>query len=265
MHPVIDKASNCNIGVVATKILQEKDKSFTVEGKRKNRFRLFSSKNPEDHNVKVCEVLAATANAPVFFEEPVKVTRPGKEDEYFVDGGLGANCPITQALQQKSTYGTIISIAPAKKDDHKMKGWAPIGWFQYMQGELFDGDELYEDEKERNKDKMFVRLRPLSRKCAKHGMDCTNTEKMVEDVIEESETDPRYFLQMLHAAVLLLKSFKIRRKMTQPLTEDQERIAQLVVKGIQEQSKAKEMKLDEEVAMEAESHILAVVKHFKRK
>ena len=144
-----------------------------------------------------------------------------------------------------------------------MKGWALIAWFQYMYGELFDGDELYEDEKERNKDKMFVRIRPLGRKCGSYKMDCTDTEQMVEDVIQESEEDPRYFLQILHAAVLLLKSYKIRQHMTEPLTEDQEKITQFVVKGIEKQTNAKENKLDKEVAKEADNHIRSVVQHFK--
>ena len=51
--------------------------------------------------------------------------------------------------------------------------------------------------------------------------------------------------------------------MTEPLTEDQEKITQFVVKGIEKQTNAKENKLDKEVAKEAENHIRSVVQHFK--
>ena len=138
-------SNGCNVGVVATKMVQEKEiqkekpglfgskseKKFVVEPKRKHRFCLFSSHNDNDSEVKVSEILAATANAPVYFEKPVPVNKIGKSKntEYFVDGGIGANCPISVALKNKSSYGTIISIAPPKYTDQKFHGYYFINYF----------------------------------------------------------------------------------------------------------------------------------------
>ena len=65
------------------------------------------------------------------------------EVEYFVDGGVGANCPISQALKQNPAYGTIISIAPPKKEDLEIKGRSALNWVQYLAREMTDGDEAY--------------------------------------------------------------------------------------------------------------------------
>ena len=149
-----------------------------------------------------------------------------------------------------------------------------------MMGEVLDGDEVYEDEKERHKEKMYVRIRPLSKKCASYEMDSQDTKDMVDDVIKESESDPRYFLQVLHAGILLLKSHKIREPSSKEMAKEQKIITQEVIKGIldqcrtsqteadggrsfQKKNKGQIMKLDKDIVREAKKNLEAVVQHFE--
>ncbi|XP_046840098.1 uncharacterized protein LOC124434260 [Xenia sp. Carnegie-2017] len=54
---------------------------------------LFDTANEDQKNYKAYEILLATSNAPVYFETPVTIG-----DSKYIDGGIGANCPLKQAI-----------------------------------------------------------------------------------------------------------------------------------------------------------------------
>ena len=94
------------IGAVARKVDHSDRESYdTLE--------LFDTKSHLRHKVK--DVLQASADAPCFFPTPVTVG-----DSKYVDGGVGGNCPLAQAIPRlkqiyaNSEFNSALSIAPPR-------------------------------------------------------------------------------------------------------------------------------------------------------
>ena len=72
---------------------------------------MFDTKSNLRHKVR--DVLQASSNAPCFFPTPVNVGRAT-----YVDGGVGGNCPLAQAIPRlrkihpNSEFNSALSIAP---------------------------------------------------------------------------------------------------------------------------------------------------------
>ena len=67
---------------------------------------------------KICDVLIASSSAPTYFATPAKV-----EEIDYVDGGVGGNCPLLQAVprmqriyRNKVKFNSALSIAPPQSN-----------------------------------------------------------------------------------------------------------------------------------------------------
>ena len=79
---------------------------------------MFDTKSLYLYEVK--DVLEASCNAPIYFVTPVKIG-----DSLYIDGGMGGNCPLAEAMERLkqifpgSKLNSALSIAPPPKPKSK--------------------------------------------------------------------------------------------------------------------------------------------------
>ena len=100
-----------HLGAVARRVDQLNADSYdTLE--------LFDSKSHLLYPVK--HVLQASSNAPIYFHTPVSIG-----DSKYIDGGVGGNCPLAQAIPRlkhlypRSELNHALSIAPPREQTSK--------------------------------------------------------------------------------------------------------------------------------------------------
>ena len=104
-----------------------------------------------EENHRLVEVLKASACAPVYFRAPTSI---GGVD--YIDGGVGGNCPLTQAIPRmrkiadKGSYlQTVLSISPPRESD--TKGEKSLQqWLKWFPTQLADGYPVYLDQERAN-------------------------------------------------------------------------------------------------------------------
>jgi predicted acylesterase/phospholipase RssA len=132
---------------------------------------------------KLVEVLKASACAPVYFETPTKI-----DGTAYVDGGVGGNCPLVQAIPRMNeimgTAGRLqvaISIAPPAEEDEKTQNsWRE--WLPWFPTQLTDGYAGYHDQEKSHPDTTFVRLAPASKEAKAFNMDSLDVPGMITSV-----------------------------------------------------------------------------------
>ena len=170
------KPHGCIAGAVARQIFEKKPDKMV----------LFTSGN-DDHRL-VTRILKASADAPILFQTPFEIA-----DDKFIDGGVGGNCPLQQALPKvPELFGTttrvelVVSIAPPKHDigaipdNNQWKYW--IEWFP---NQVSDGSIVYHDCKEAFPTTTFERLLPESEDAGKFKLDEIDVGSMMK-CMEES-------------------------------------------------------------------------------
>ena len=120
---------------------------------------LFDTRNESYKFYKTHQVLLASSNAPIYFETPVRIRK--KE---FVDGGVGGNCPLVQAIPRaneifadkaKQKITSALSIAPpSPKKSHIPHHFQIKYWLNYFVNQSTDGYAVYKDAERRYKKKI---------------------------------------------------------------------------------------------------------------
>ena len=154
-------------------------------------------KNERRRSPKIVEVLKASTCAPIYFEAPTNI-----KDVDYIDGGVGGNCPLAQAIPrmkylirqtEKSMHlKTVLSIAPPRVTDTKGKksSWEWMFWFT---NQLVDGHRVYQDQVKANSEStvfhqtstestVFHRLEPKSLRTKAFKMDTWDTTGMKESM-----------------------------------------------------------------------------------
>ncbi len=168
-----------------------------------DKLELFDTRYPISHDV--VSVLKASTNAPVYFQTPIKVG-----NHLYVDGGVGGNCPLVQAiprmrkLSKGGQLGSVLSIAPPRS----VLGPIPESgqaffWVKYFPGQITDGYAVYAATKDQHPDAIFQRLRPNSAKADKFAMDEQDIDAMIHAIQEERSRDPGYLEQILETALVI--------------------------------------------------------------
>ncbi|XP_046840726.1 uncharacterized protein LOC124434846 isoform X2 [Xenia sp. Carnegie-2017] len=160
----------------------------------------------------VCQVLLATSNAPIYFEIPVKVG----EDKY-IDGGVGGNCPLGQAIPQarklfkqnseSATITSALSIAPPSSNE-----WETCGVFKFIKKLGFlakvstNGNVLFETIVENNQqnDTLFQRLSPRGESLKSFKLDEINAQKMVDAMEKVKAEDDMYLVDVVATAMVVV-------------------------------------------------------------
>ncbi len=168
-----------------------------------NVLEIFDTKSKVSHPV--VQVLKASANAPFYFNTPTEIG-----DFFFVDGGVGGNCPLAQAVPRMrelfrfGSLNSILSIAPPQCYLGKIpqKGQAMF-WMQYFPFQFTDGGAVYDDTKKHYPSSIFQRLHPKSKEAEAFAMDELNIDAMVAVLKQERINDQGYFQDVLASAVVI--------------------------------------------------------------
>ena len=132
---------------------------------------------------KLVEVLKASACAPVYFETPTKI-----DDISYIDGGVGGNCPLAQAIPRMGEImgpdvelQVVISIAPSAETDMKDQKTV-FQWLPWFPSQLTDGFAAYHDQQKSNPGPIFLRLAPTSEEARAFKMDSLDVAGMIASV-----------------------------------------------------------------------------------
>ncbi|XP_046840154.1 uncharacterized protein LOC124434311 [Xenia sp. Carnegie-2017] len=174
---------------------------------------LFDTANKDQKNYKAYEVLLASSNAPFYFDTPVVIG-----NTKYVDGGLGGNCPLKQAIPRareifkNAEIVSVLSIAPPlppKLENPSNR----ISWINYARHELTDGHKVFEEVVKSHKlDKtLFQRLFPRSNSLKTFKLDEIDIKKMLDAMEEEKVRDDMFLVDIVASAmaVVLASSDKV--------------------------------------------------------
>ena len=171
---------------------------------------VFDTRPDPKKDFKVTDVLKATSNAPIYFETPtmIKVSEGSNTKEIpYVDGGVGGNCPIPQALgrmkelRKRSKFGSGLSIAPPRQVmDAEPNGlWF---WLNYFPQRTTDGMASYCEYKKQHPRGTNQRIFPRSPEAKQFKTDDKRVDEMIKCMEEERETDPTYLQEIGKCALL---------------------------------------------------------------
>ena len=191
-----DFESKCIAAAVARRFdVNEKEGYDTLE--------LFDTRSTVSH--KVTEVLKASADAPMFFITPTYVG-----DVPYVDGGVGGNCPLAQAIprmRELTKFGrlnSVLSIAPPRLCLGKIpERGQRLYWMQYFPCQMSDGYAVFMDTKKHYTEATFQRLYPKSIESEAFLMDELDVDAMIDCVETEKRMDPLYFQGILTSAIVI--------------------------------------------------------------
>ncbi len=187
---------------------------FQEDPRKPDKLKLFStSPRGKDKIAKVADVLVASTCAPVYFDAPAIVN-----GERFVDGAMGANCPVQKAIEQvKKTKGGelsfALSFAPPTRGlgGKKLEQYAPqykvLYWLKYFPHALANGLGIYEAARMTSKMSTFVRLQPETYMSKEFKLDETKVEDMETAMECERIVSNDYFeMTMVAAAGIVLET-----------------------------------------------------------
>ncbi|XP_046840318.1 uncharacterized protein LOC124434461 isoform X2 [Xenia sp. Carnegie-2017] len=175
---------------------------------------LFDTASEDYKNHKACEVLLATSNAPIYFDTPVKI---GNDE--FVDGGVGANCPLAQAIPRAmKIFGddgkhvkifSVLSIAPPLSTKGPSDDSSSLHWLCYLFHLCTNGNAVYNDvvaQYRRNKT-LFQRFSPRGKKLKKIKLDETNIRKMEKKMEKAKSKDDMFLVDVVAAAMVVVLAY----------------------------------------------------------
>lgn len=152
------------------------------------------------------QVLLATADAPVYFNTPVKI---GHHE--YVDGGVGGNCPLVQAIPRaQEIFGGvnfILSVAPPSPIEIKIPSSFELTyWLSYFVHQSTDGYAVYKDAKRRHKSIFFHRLMPRGKGLKEFDLDESNATKML-DALKNELLDRFFLVDVIMTATFVLDAY----------------------------------------------------------
>ena len=163
---------------------------------------IFDTRTKSQKDFKVTDVLKATSNAPIYFDTPTMI----KEIPY-VDGGVGGNCPMPQALRrmkelrEMSKFGSGLSIAPPRQvvDAQPSGLWY---WFSYFLKRPTDGMASYCEFKKQHLRGTNQRIFPRSKEAKQFKTDDKRVDEMIKCMEKERDDDPTYLQEIGKRALL---------------------------------------------------------------
>ncbi|XP_046840613.1 uncharacterized protein LOC124434762 [Xenia sp. Carnegie-2017] len=186
---------------------------------------LFDTASEDYWNYKAKEVLLATSNAPVYFDTPVKIG-----DEYFVDGGIGGNCPLIKAIgraikifaseNNSARIVSALSIAPPPSLCPEVSNNGTLlSWLHYFVNLSTDASAVFEDVAANSnwKDILFQRLLPRGEILMGFKFDEDDTQKMI-DAMEKVKLDNELFLLDVVASAMFVVLTFLEKKLESPHT-----------------------------------------------
>ncbi|XP_046840312.1 uncharacterized protein LOC124434458 [Xenia sp. Carnegie-2017] len=173
---------------------------------------LFDTANEDYKNYKAYKVLLASSNAPIYFDTPVKI---GNDE--FVDGGVGANCPLRQAIPRAQTVFakdgkqvkivSVLSIAPPSSSKSEIPSHGGLSsWLYYFVNASTDGYAVFNDlvEKNRGNKTLFQRLSPRGKSLKKFKLDEINVQNMIDAMDDEKLHNDMFLVDVVASAMLVV-------------------------------------------------------------
>ena len=174
---------------------------------------LFDTRTESYKFYKTRQVLLASSNAPVYFETPVII---GSKE--FVDGGVGGNCPLIQAIPRakeifsdkaNAKITSALSVAPPlPKKSHIPHYFQIKYWLNYFVNQSTDGYAVYKDAQQRYKDEInFRRLSPRGESLKDFKLDEIDAQKMLDAVNEERLNNDMFLVDVVAAAAVVIDTY----------------------------------------------------------
>ncbi|XP_046840315.1 uncharacterized protein LOC124434459 isoform X2 [Xenia sp. Carnegie-2017] len=173
---------------------------------------LFDTASEDYKNYKAYKVLLASSNAPICFDTPVDIG-----DDKFVDGGVGGNCPLKQAIPRaKKLFGkdgkhvkivSVLSIAPPLPLESAIDSNSGFeSWVKYFVNESTDGNAVYNDvvKQHRWNKILFQRLSPRGRSLQSFELDDVDVQKMLDDMENERAEDDMFLVDVVAIAMVVV-------------------------------------------------------------
>ena len=170
---------------------------------------LFDTSNEAYKYYKTNQVLLASSNAPVYFDTPVRIG--GLE---FVDGGVGGNCPLAQAIPRakeifpEHKITSALSIAtPIPKESHIPRYFQIGYWLNYFANQSTDGCAVYKDAERRYKsDINFQRLSPRGESLKDFKLD-SDAEDMLRAIEDEKLSNDMFLVDVIATASVVVDTY----------------------------------------------------------
>ena len=170
---------------------------------------LFDTSNEAYKYYKTIQVLLASSNAPVYFDTPVRIG--GLE---FVDGGVGGNCPLAQAIPRakeifpEHKITSALSIAtPIPKESHIPRYFQIGYWLNYFANQSTDGCAVYKDAERRYKsDINFQRLSPRGESLKDFKLD-SDAEDMLRAIEDEKLSNDMFLVDVIATASVVVDTY----------------------------------------------------------
>ena len=175
---------------------------------------LFDTSNEAYKYYKTNQVLLASSNAPVYFDTPVRIG--GYE---FVDGGVGGNCPLAQAIPRakeifpEDKITSALSIAPPiPKESHIPRRFQIGYWLNYFVCQSTDGYAVYKDAERRYKSEInFQRLSPRGESLKDFKLD-SDAEDMLQAIEEEKLSNEMFLVDVIATASVVVDTYAGKAK-----------------------------------------------------
>ncbi|XP_046840655.1 uncharacterized protein LOC124434790 [Xenia sp. Carnegie-2017] len=173
---------------------------------------LFDTASEDYNNYKAYEVLLASSNAPIYFNTPVDIG-----NDKFVDGGVGGNCPLKQAIPRaQKHFGkdgkdvkivSVLSIAPPLHLESAIDSNTGFeSWVNYFVKESTDGNAVYNDvvKQHRWNKTLFQRLSPRGESLKKFKLDEIDVQKMLDYMKKEKAEDDMFLVDVVATAMVVV-------------------------------------------------------------
>ena len=182
---------------------------------------LFDTRNDIYNGYTAEQVLLATSNAPVFFKTLVRI---GSNE--FVEGGVGGNCPLVQAIPRgKEIFGakvrSALSIAPPPREKASIPKRLQISyWLNYFVHQLTDGQAVYREAKSRHKSVKLRRLAPRGERLKKFELDEGDAEGMLNEMNKEKMNNHLFLADIIATATAVVDTYLAKNKTSAEETAD---------------------------------------------
>lgn len=175
---------------------------------------LFDTWNDACKLTEARKVLLATTDAPVYFETPVKI---GHHD--YVDGGVGGNCPLAQAIPRaQELFGDVnfvLSVAPPSPKRSEIPSLFQLKyWLNYFAHQSTDGYAVYKDVKRRHESIFFRRFAPRGDVLKNFELDENDAQKMLDDIEAEKLANELFLTDIIATATFVFDAYICRKGST---------------------------------------------------
>ena len=180
----------------------------------------FDGNDQDNGNIEIREVLKGATNVPILFYNRVEI-----KGRLVVDGGIGGNCPIGQAIfRAMETFNpeandisklSVLSIAPPRPDiiSRKRKTHA-LTWLRFLFDHISDGNFLYENVKRQHRGKaeeiMFRRLVPRGNKLKNIGLFDYKVHQIVDEMNSEKKENKMFLVDIIAIGTFVLQTYLAR-------------------------------------------------------